>query len=138
MNHSDKEIYDYGIAALYRWTFGIVFMCAFRYLFPLPEIARKRRFVCFAEAIEHGVAISMKAKEGITPQEVIDKYDGIIRKSFPDFRISFDNYSRTCKIHHDTASEFSQRCMKGDFIEQVTSFQLYDAKADQFLLIVLL
>jgi methionyl-tRNA synthetase len=51
---------------------------------------------------------SMKArKEGITPQEVIDKYDGIIRKSFEDFGISFDNYSRTsAKIHHDTASEF--------------------------------
>jgi methionyl-tRNA synthetase len=70
-------------------------------------------FVCGSD--EHGVAISMKAKkEGITPQEVIDKYDGIIRKSFSDFGISFDNYSRTsAKIHHDTASEFSQRCMKG-------------------------
>jgi methionyl-tRNA synthetase len=68
-------------------------------------------FVCGSD--EHGVAISMKAKEGITPQEVIDKYDGIIRKSFSDFGISFDNYSRTsAKIHHDTASEFSQRCMK--------------------------
>jgi methionyl-tRNA synthetase len=61
----------------------------------------------FAED-EHGVAISMKAKkEGITPQEVIDKYDGIISKSFADFGISFDNYSRTSsKIHHDTASSF--------------------------------
>jgi methionyl-tRNA synthetase len=47
-------------------------------------------FVCGSD--EHGVAISMKAKEGITPQEV-DKYDGIIRKSFSDFGISFDNYS---------------------------------------------
>jgi methionyl-tRNA synthetase len=77
----------------------------------------------------------MKAKkEGITPQEVIDKYDGIIRKSFIDFDISFDNYSRTsAKIHHDTASEFFTTLYeKGDFIEQVTE-QLYDAKADQFL-----
>jgi methionyl-tRNA synthetase len=57
---------------------------------------------------EHGVAISMKAKRRITPQEVIDKYDGIIRKSFIDFDISFDNYSRTsAKIHHDTASGFT-------------------------------
>ena len=66
-------------------------------------------FVCGSD--EHGVAISMKAKkEGITPQEVIDKYDGIIRKSFSDFGISFDNYSRTsAKIHHDTASEFFHR-----------------------------
>jgi methionyl-tRNA synthetase len=90
-------------------------------------------FVCGSD--EHGVAISMKAKkEGITPQEVIDKYDGIIRKSFIDFGISFDNYSRTsAKIHHDTASEFFTTLYeKGDFIEQVTE-QLYDAKADQFL-----
>ena len=51
-------------------------------------------FMCGSD--EHGVAISMKAKkEGISPQEVIDKYDGIIRKSFLDFGISFDNYSRT-------------------------------------------
>ncbi|WP_281324475.1 methionine--tRNA ligase [Flavobacterium sp. IMCC34518] len=90
-------------------------------------------FVCGSD--EHGVAISMKAKkEGITPQEVIDKYDGIIRKSFSDFGISFDNYSRTsAKIHHDTASEFFRTLYdKGDFIEEVTE-QLYDAKADQFL-----
>lgn len=90
-------------------------------------------FVCGSD--EHGVAISMKAKkEGKTPQEVIDKYDGIIRQSFIDFDISFDNYSRTsAKIHHDTASEFFTTLYeKGDFIEQVTE-QLYDAKADQFL-----
>jgi len=90
-------------------------------------------FVCGSD--EHGVAISMKAKkEGVTPQEIIDKYDGIIRKSFSDFGISFDNYSRTsAKIHHDTASEFFRTLYdKGDFIEEVTE-QLYDAKADQFL-----
>ncbi|MCW2119345.1 methionine--tRNA ligase [Flavobacterium sp. 7A] len=90
-------------------------------------------FVCGSD--EHGVAISMKAKkEGITPQEVIDKYDGIIRKSFIDFGVSFDNYSRTsAKIHHDTAQDFFKKLYEqGDFIEQVTE-QLYDAKADQFL-----
>lgn len=90
-------------------------------------------FICGSD--EHGVAISMKAKkEGITPQEVIDKYDGIIRKSFLDFGISFDNYSRTSsKIHHDTASEFFKKLYEeGKFIEEVTE-QLYDAKADQFL-----
>ena len=90
-------------------------------------------FICGSD--EHGVAISMKAKkEGITPQEVIDKYDGMIRKSFLDFGISFDNYSRTSsKIHHDTASEFFRTLYdKNDFIEEVTE-QLYDAKADQFL-----
>lgn len=90
-------------------------------------------FICGSD--EHGVAISMKAKkEGITPQEVIDKYDGIIRKSFSDFGISFNNYSRTsAKIHHETASEFFKILYdKGDFIEEVTE-QLYDAKANQFL-----
>ena len=90
-------------------------------------------FICGSD--EHGVAISMKAKkEGITPQQVIDKYDGIIRTSFIDFGISFDNYSRTSsKIHHDTAQEFFKKLYNnGDFIEEVTE-QLYDAKADQFL-----
>ena len=90
-------------------------------------------FICGSD--EHGVAISMKAKkEGISPQEVIDKYDGIIRKSFLDFGISFDNYSRTSsKIHHDTAQEFFRKLYnQNDFIEEVTE-QLYDAKADQFL-----
>jgi methionyl-tRNA synthetase len=90
-------------------------------------------FICGSD--EHGVAISMKAKkEGITPQQVIDKYDSIIRQSFIDFGISFDNYSRTSsKVHHDTASDFFRNLYdKGDFIEEVTE-QLYDAKADQFL-----
>ena len=90
-------------------------------------------FVCGSD--EHGVAISMKAKkEGISPQEVIDKYNGIIKQSFEDFGISFDNYSRTsAKIHHDTASEFFKKLYaEGKFIEETTE-QLYDAKADQFL-----
>ena len=90
-------------------------------------------FICGSD--EHGVAISMKAKkEGITPQQVIDKYDAIIRKSFIDFGISFDNYSRTSsKIHHETASAFFKKLYEeGKFIEEVTQ-QLYDEKADQFL-----
>ena len=90
-------------------------------------------FICGSD--EHGVAISMKAKkEGITPQEVIDKYDGIIKQSFADFGISFDNYSRTsAKIHHETASEFFRKLYdQGDFIEETTE-QLYDEKAAQFL-----
>ena len=90
-------------------------------------------FMCGSD--EHGVAISMKAKkEGVSPQEIIDKYDGIIRKSFIDFGISFDNYSRTsAKIHHETASEFFRTLYEnGDFIEQETE-QLFDAKANQFL-----
>lgn len=90
-------------------------------------------FICGSD--EHGVAISMKAKkEGITPQEVIDKYNGIIKQSFEDFGISFDNYSRTSSsIHHQTASEFFKKLYnEGKFIEEITE-QLYDEQAQQFL-----
>ncbi len=90
-------------------------------------------FVCGSD--EHGVPITIKAKkEGVTPQDVVDKYHAIIKQSFEDFGISFDNYSRTsAKIHHDTASEFFKTLYdKGEFIEEVTE-QLYDAEANQFL-----
>ena len=90
-------------------------------------------FVCGSD--EHGVAISMKAKkEGVTPKEVIDKYHAIIKKSFDDFGISFDNYSRTsAEVHHKTASEFFVKLYEqGDFIEETTA-QLYDEEAKQFL-----
>jgi len=90
-------------------------------------------FICGSD--EHGVAISMKAKkEGVTPQEIIDKYHYIIKKSFEDFGITFDNYSRTsAKVHHDTASEFFKKLYNNNqFIEEVTE-QLYDAEANQFL-----
>ncbi len=90
-------------------------------------------FICGSD--EHGVAISMKArKEGITPKEVIDTYDTIIRKSFEDFGISFDNYSRTSRdIHHKTAQDFFTKLYKqNDFIEE-TSEQLFDAETNMFL-----
>jgi methionyl-tRNA synthetase len=84
---------------------------------------------------EHGVAIPMRAKkEGVSPQNIIDKYHTIIKTSFEDFGISFDNYSRTsAEIHHKTASDFFVKMYnEGDFVEEVTA-QLYDAEADQFL-----
>ena len=90
-------------------------------------------FVCGSD--EHGVPITLKAKkEGITPQQVVDKYHAIIEKSFIDFGISFDNYSRTSAlIHHETASEFFKKLYDdGKFIEEVTE-QLYDEEANQFL-----
>lgn len=90
-------------------------------------------FICGSD--EHGVAIPMKArKEGISPREVIDKYDGIIRRSFEEFGISFDNYSRTSsKIHYETASAFFRKLYEEEkFIEEETE-QLFDAKANQFL-----
>ena len=63
---------------------------------------------------EHGVPITLKAKnEGITPQDVVDKYHNIIKDAFSRFGISFDVYSRTsAPIHHETASEFFKRCTK--------------------------
>ena len=90
-------------------------------------------FICGSD--EHGVPITIKAKkEGITPQDVVDRYHENIKTSFEDFGISFDNYSRTsAKTHHQTASEFFKALYdKGEFIEEVTE-QLYDAEANQFL-----
>lgn len=90
-------------------------------------------FVCGSD--EHGVAIPMKAKkEGVTPKELIDKYHGMIKTSFAEFGISFDNYSRTsAEIHHKTASDFFIKLyQQGDFLEE-TSAQLYDEEAGQFL-----
>ena len=90
-------------------------------------------FVCGSD--EHGVPITLKAKkEGITPQEVVDKYHAIIKKSFEEFGISFDNYSRTsAKIHHDTASEFFKHLYEHNKFIEETSQQLYDEEANQFL-----
>ena len=90
-------------------------------------------FICGSD--EHGVPITIKAKkEGVTPQDIVDKYHAIIKKSFEDFGISFDNYSRTtAKIHHDTASEFFKTLYdKNEFVEEISE-QLYDAEANQFL-----
>ena len=90
-------------------------------------------FICGSD--EHGVAISIKAKkENTTPQAIIDKYHQIIKQSFADFGISFDNYSRTsAKIHHQTASEFFKKLYEqGNFIEEISE-QLYDEEAQQFL-----
>ena len=90
-------------------------------------------FVCGSD--EHGVPITLKArKEGITPQQVVDKYHAIIKKAFEDFGITFDNYSRTsAKIHHETASAFFKKLYEdGKFVEKVTE-QFYDAEARQFL-----
>ena len=84
---------------------------------------------------EHGVPITLKAKnEGITPQDVVDKFHGIIKKSFQDFGISFDVYSRTsAQIHHETASEiFRTLYDKGKLIERTTE-QYFDEENKQFL-----
>ena len=84
---------------------------------------------------EHGVPITIKArKEGVTPQDIVDRYHTIIKKSFEDFGIQFDIYSRTTsKTHHKLASDFFKTLYEnGDFLEQ-TSEQYYDSEAAQFL-----
>ncbi len=90
-------------------------------------------FICGSD--EHGVPITIKAKkEGVSPQDIVDKYHAIIKQSFEDFGISFDNYSRTsAKIHHDTASEFFKTLYDNNEFVEETSEQLYDAEANQFL-----
>ena len=84
---------------------------------------------------EHGVPITIKAeKEGCTPKDIIDRYHTLIKKSFEDFGISYDIYSRTSsKIHHDTAQEFFKKLYdEGKFIEKVTE-QFYDPERQKFL-----
>ena len=84
---------------------------------------------------EHGVPITLKAKkEGVTPQDIVDKYHGIIKDAFSRFGISFDVYSRTsAQVHHETASNFFKKLYdEGKFVEQ-TSEQYYDVEANQFL-----
>ncbi len=84
---------------------------------------------------EHGVPITLKARnEGITPQQVVDRYHELNKKAFADFGIAFDIYSRTSnKIHYETATEFFLKLYnKGEFIEK-TSSQYYDEEAGCFL-----
>ena len=84
---------------------------------------------------EHGVPITLKAKnEGVTPQDIVDKYHGMIKDSFKRFGISFDVYSRTSSpMHHETASGFFKKLYDdGKFVEQ-TSEQYYDEENKQFL-----
>ena len=84
---------------------------------------------------EHGVPITIKArKEGVSPQDIVDRYHKLIKESFEEFGISFDIYSRTTsEIHSKTASEFFRKLYdKGEFIEKVTE-QYYDEEAQQFL-----
>jgi len=84
---------------------------------------------------EHGVPITLKArKEGVTPQEIVDRYHVINKKAFEDFGTAFDIYSRTSnKIHYETASDFFLTLYnKGEFIEKSTE-QYYDEEADCFL-----
>lgn len=84
---------------------------------------------------EHGVPITIRArKEGLTPQQVVDKYHGIIKQSFEELGISFDVYSRTsAPIHHETASAFFRKLYDNKQFVEKESEQYYDVEAQHFL-----
>lgn len=99
----------------------------------LKAIGKEVMFICGSD--EHGVPITIKAKkEGITPQQVVDKYDGIMKNAFKSFGIDFSYYGRTSsKVHHQTAQEFFKHLYdKGVFEEEITK-QYFDTEAQQFL-----
>ena len=136
-----KEIKRFTITAALPYTNGPIHIGHLAGVYvPADIYARYQRlqgndvaFICGSD--EHGVPITIKAKnEGVSPQDIVDKYHAIIKTSFEDFGITFDNYSRTtAKIHHDTAQEFFKTLYnKKEFVEEVTE-QLYDEEANQFL-----
>jgi len=90
-------------------------------------------FICGSD--EHGVPITLKAKrENSTPQKIVDRYHKIIKNSFDEFGISFDNYSRTSnKIHHKVASDFFMKLNDKNYFEEKETDQYYDSKENQFL-----
>jgi methionyl-tRNA synthetase len=90
-------------------------------------------FICGSD--EHGAAITLRAKkEGISPQEIVDKYNGIIGKAFSDFNISFDIFHRTsAELHHETAQDFFKKLDNENQFTKETSEQFYDEEYNQFL-----
>ena len=90
-------------------------------------------FICGSD--EHGVAISLASKKAsISPKELIDKYDKMIKKSFDEFGILFDNYSRTSnKIHHETSINFFENLKEKNLFSLIKSEQFFDVNENQFL-----
>jgi methionyl-tRNA synthetase len=110
-----------------------VYLPADIYVRYLRSAGRDVKFICGSD--EHGVPITIRAqKEGVTPQQVVDKYHALIRDSFKDFNVSFDVYSRTSSATHAEVSSsfFTKLNDEGKFIEQTTQ-QYFDEKAQQFL-----
>ena len=107
---------------------------------PADTYARYKRltnndvaFICGSD--EHGVAISLASKKAsITPKELIDKYDKIIKSSFQEFGILFDNYSRTSKkIHHETSLKLFEDLKEKNLFSLIKSEQFFDVEENQFL-----
>ena len=137
----NSKIKRYTVTAALPYTNGPVhighlagvYLPADTYVRYLRSNKRDVKFICGSD--ENGVPITLKAKkEGITPQEVVDKYHKIIGDSFKEFGVSFDIYHRTSSLtHHQTAEDFFEKLYKdGVFTEEVTE-QYYDEKAQTFL-----
>ena len=96
---------------------------------------KKQEVIFIGGSDEHGVPITLRAKkEGITPQDVVDRYHNMIKESFEEFGISFDIYSRTTsKVHHQFAADFFKKLYEDGKLLEKTSKQLYDEEAKQFL-----
>ena len=96
---------------------------------------KKQEVVFIGGSDEHGVPITLRArKEGITPQDVVDRYHSLIKKSFEEFGISFDIYSRTTSAtHHKLASDFFRRLYDNGKLIEKTTKQYYDEKVHAFL-----
>lgn len=96
---------------------------------------KKQEVIFIGGSDEHGVPVTMRArKEGVTPQDVVDRYHQMIKKSFEDFGISFDIYSRTTSsIHHKFAADFFRKLYDEGKLVEKTSKQYYDEEAKQFL-----
>jgi len=137
----NSKIKRYTVTAALPYTNGPVhighlagvYLPADTYVRYLRSNKRDVKFICGSD--ENGVPITLKAKkEGITPQEVVDKYHKIIGDSFKEFGVSFDIYHRTSSLtHHQTAENFFEKLYKdGVFTEEITE-QYYDEKAQTFL-----
>ena len=90
-------------------------------------------FICGSD--EHGIPITIRAKkEGVTPQDIVDKYHGIIKKSFADLGISFDEYSRTTsKKHYEVSQDFFTTLYNNEKFTEEVSEQYFDEQANEFL-----
>ena len=110
-----------------------VYVPADIYVRYLRSRGRDVAFICGSD--EHGVAITMRArKEGITPQQVVDKYHTMIKDSFAQFGIAFDHYSRTsAPVHHETAAAFFKKLYQDGRLDEQVSEQYYDEEYKQFL-----
>ena len=96
---------------------------------------KKQDVIFIGGSDEHGVPITIRAKkEGITPQDVVDRYHAMIKKSFEEFGINFDIYSRTTsKVHNKLASDFFRKLYDEGKLEEKETEQYYDEEAHQFL-----